>query len=217
MTTAAVPRTASVVKTGGVAGLSEDALRDVWWGCWRRGWNPDGLVAYVSSESNWNPAAVNPSSGATGLAQFMPTTAKGLGTTVEDLRTMTVRQQLPWVFKYFDKASGGKPIPILDFKVLGFSTAHPPGSPDDTVLYPAGSAGAKANPAYTDESGAMTFGSVRAKQAMYIASKGAERRSFEVGSGEPAPAKKGGFFLKLAIVAVPVVAISAALLRRKRG
>lgn len=51
-------------------------------------------------ESRGNPQAVNKASKATGLIQFMPFTAKGLGTSVEDLVEMNVSEQLIYVEKY---------------------------------------------------------------------------------------------------------------------
>lgn len=62
--------------------------------------SPDDLMALMNSESNLNPASQNPSSNATGLIQFMPSTAKGLGTSVENLKTMSAEQQLVYVEKY---------------------------------------------------------------------------------------------------------------------
>ena len=40
---------------------------------------PDWLYAEINFESSWNPAAKNVISGARGLIQFMPATARGLG------------------------------------------------------------------------------------------------------------------------------------------
>lgn len=66
------------------------------------------LLAIMKQESGVNPQAVNKSSGATGLIQFMPTTARHLGTSVEDLHRMTAVEQLDYVYKYF-KMIGIKP------------------------------------------------------------------------------------------------------------
>lgn len=44
---------------------------------------------------------VNRASGATGLIQFMPSTAKQLGTTTDKLAAMTEVDQLDYVAKYF--------------------------------------------------------------------------------------------------------------------
>ena len=65
------------------------------------------LIAIMKQESGVNPAAVNKTSGATGLIQFMPDTARRLGTTVEDLRNMTAVEQLDYVYKYFKSVGTG--------------------------------------------------------------------------------------------------------------
>jgi hypothetical protein len=69
----------------------------------RLGINPDWLYFVMNSESGLNPKAFNPTGGAnaTGLIQFMPSTAIGLGTTVEKLYQMTAFQQLDYVEKYY--------------------------------------------------------------------------------------------------------------------
>jgi hypothetical protein len=50
-------------------------------------------------------------SGATGLIQFMPSTAKAMGTSVEKLAEMSAVEQLDWVERYFSgkNFSGGDP------------------------------------------------------------------------------------------------------------
>lgn len=45
-------------------------------------------------------------SGATGLIQFMPSTAKALGTTTAKLASMTAEDQLTYVYKYFQPYAG---------------------------------------------------------------------------------------------------------------
>lgn len=64
----------------------------------------DYLMAVIAFESaeTFSPSIKNQAgSGATGLVQFMPATAKGLGTTVSVLETMTAEDQLNYVYKYF--------------------------------------------------------------------------------------------------------------------
>lgn len=58
------------------------------------------LLGLMQSESGVNPQARNPS-GATGLIQFMPNTARGIGTSVEALYGMNRAQQMVWVDRYF--------------------------------------------------------------------------------------------------------------------
>lgn len=65
------------------------------------GLEPNNLLGVMSSESGIDPQAVNPQGGATGLIQFMPATAKALGTTVEALRQMTGVEQLEYVRRFF--------------------------------------------------------------------------------------------------------------------
>jgi hypothetical protein len=64
------------------------------------GIDPNALMAVMYKESRLNPAAVNQISGATGLIQFMPSTANGLGTTTGALRLMSNLQQLDYVERY---------------------------------------------------------------------------------------------------------------------
>ena len=61
---------------------------------------PDWLMFVMWFESKLNPQAVNPISGATGLIQFMPSTARGLGTTTDVLRHMKNVKQLDYVLAY---------------------------------------------------------------------------------------------------------------------
>lgn len=75
------------------------------------GAHPFDLANLIAFESSWNPAAVGPSGvGATGLIQFTPRTAKGLGTSTEALRKMSAMQQMVFVQKYLERISGGQPI-----------------------------------------------------------------------------------------------------------
>ena len=66
------------------------------------------ILAIMFFESEMNPSAQNPSSNATGLIQFMPTTAKSLGTSVSELKNMSAIDQLDYVEKFFmDKKRSG--------------------------------------------------------------------------------------------------------------
>ena len=67
--------------------------------------DPKDLLGMMNSESGVNPQAVNGSSGATGLIQFMPSTAKGLGTTTAALKQMSAIEQLDYVKAYFGSHS----------------------------------------------------------------------------------------------------------------
>ena len=73
------------------------------------GVHPDYLMACMAWESGetFRPDIKNAAgSGATGLIQFMPTTARALGTTVQQLALMTPEDQLNYVYKYFRPFAG---------------------------------------------------------------------------------------------------------------
>lgn len=75
----------------------------------RLGNDPNDLMTCMAFESgkSFSPSKKNAAgSGATGLIQFMPATAKALGTTTAALALMTAEQQLDWVEKYFQPYKG---------------------------------------------------------------------------------------------------------------
>ena len=67
----------------------------------RIGCNYKDLLAVMNSESGLNSKAKNPKGSAVGLIQFMPSTARQLGTTTEALYNMTPEQQLDYVEKFY--------------------------------------------------------------------------------------------------------------------
>jgi peptidoglycan hydrolase-like protein with peptidoglycan-binding domain len=100
----------------------------------------NALLAIMKQESGVNPKAVNKMSGATGLIQFMPSTARSLGTTTDELYNMSAVEQLDYVYKYF-KMVGVKPgMDVGDLYMAVFMPAHM-GKPDSTVLGQAGDGG----------------------------------------------------------------------------
>lgn len=65
-----------------------------------------GCMAWESGET-FSPSIKNMAgSGATGLIQFMPSTAASLGTTVDKLAAMTAEAQLEYVYEYFKPFAG---------------------------------------------------------------------------------------------------------------
>ena len=64
------------------------------------------LMFVMWFESRLNHKAVNPISGATGLIQFMPSTARSLGTTTDVLKRMSNVQQLDYVLAYLRPYKG---------------------------------------------------------------------------------------------------------------
>lgn len=73
------------------------------------GCSPDDLMACMAWESGETFRASTKNmagSGATGLIQFMPSTAKALGTTTQALAAMTAEDQLRFVYAYFRPYAG---------------------------------------------------------------------------------------------------------------
>ncbi len=66
------------------------------------GVDPNYLISVMALETGetFSPSVRNPS-GATGLIQFLPLTAVGLGTSTADLATMTAVEQMEYVEKHF--------------------------------------------------------------------------------------------------------------------
>jgi len=95
--------------------------------------DPNWLMAimYWESASTFSPSIQN-SIGATGLIQFIPSTATSLGTSTSELRKMTAVQQLDYVEKYL-KAYKGKYNNYIDvYFAVFFPLAI--GKPDDWVI-----------------------------------------------------------------------------------
>lgn len=77
------------------------------------GVNPNDLLQIMKRESGVDPHRVNPRGGATGLIQFVPKTARDLGTTTYALGRMSAVEQMAYVEKYY-KNLGVKPGATLD-------------------------------------------------------------------------------------------------------
>lgn len=95
------------------------------------GIDPMNLMTVFKQESSFNPQARNPN-GATGLIQFMPNTAIGLGTTVDELYNMTGNQQLEYVQKFYSRFKGR--LQTLGDLYLATFIPATVGRPDDFVL-----------------------------------------------------------------------------------
>lgn len=96
----------------------------------RLGVDPSWLMACMYFESRLDPTAVNPQSGATGLIQFMPSTALELNTTVEQLRAMTAVAQLDYVERYLKQyvALGYKTIADVYMAIFWPAAVGKPGN-----------------------------------------------------------------------------------------
>jgi len=96
------------------------------------GLDPNGMAAVMSLESGVNPQAVNKDSDATGLIQFIPSTAAALGTSTNALRRMNGIEQLPFVRRVY-AASAKKIASMGDYYMAIFLPAFV-GQPPSTVL-----------------------------------------------------------------------------------
>lgn len=115
----------------------------VWWICDQLGWDSkagaDGLMSCMAWESDesFDPGKRNyAGSGATGLIQFMPTTAVQLGTTVDALAAMTAERQLGFVYLYFKqfRAMRGPAITLADMYMAILMPRYI-GMPMDTPIF----------------------------------------------------------------------------------
>lgn len=96
------PRTKAVLLKGNALAADPDFQAKVQSIAASIGASPADLMAIMKFESGLDPSKVNKSSGATGLIQFMPATAQGLGTSTGELQSMTGVEQMEYVAKYFE-------------------------------------------------------------------------------------------------------------------
>lgn len=121
------------------------------------------LAHIVERESRWLPSIQN-SIGATGLIQFMPQTARDLGTTTAELKKMSRVEQSAYVKAYFDKVLG-KVGPAARPGDLYIATFYPAAyhTPDSHVIAEPGTIIWKQNPGLRcTPDGPITTGCVRA-------------------------------------------------------
>jgi len=109
----------------------------LFWLCDDLGMAPDDLMTCMAWESgrSFRPDVRNMagSGGATGLIQFMPSTARDLGTTTDALARMTAEDQLNFVWKYFAPYKGQlRSLGDIYMAILWPSAV---GRPDSHVLW----------------------------------------------------------------------------------
>jgi hypothetical protein len=138
--------------------------------------NPNWLMQVFKAESGVDPARRNTYSPfytvkdgkkvldgyATGFIQFIPDTARRLGTSTYDLEKMGYLQQLDYVYKYFAPYAG-KLKNYFDVYLVVFFPAAIPHTNDDNWVFEtkniSRSAVAKANPAIDiNKNGTITMG-----------------------------------------------------------
>lgn len=109
----------SILAVPGLASTTPEFRAALWNMAARNGWDVDAIATVISSESRFQPAAKNPYATATGLIQFIESTANSLGTTTAALRTMSAEEQLPYVEKFYKRAGLTKDSRGFDFYVVG--------------------------------------------------------------------------------------------------
>src|SRR6185369_11188919 len=111
----------------------------------------DYLATVIGFETGhtFDPAVKNRFSGATALIQFLPSTAKGLGTTVAELAAMSFAEQLAFVQRYLANYSGQ----IHSLENLYLSIFFPAAihMSDDAVIASEGSAVYEQNKGFDSE------------------------------------------------------------------
>ena len=127
------------------------------------------ILAIMYFESGISHTAVNSQSKATGLIQFMPSTAQALGTTVGELRNMTALKQLDYVNKFFNLNKSLRPY-IKSPEDAYFLVFYPlAAKKDDSFILGSEISDkrarliAKQNPVDTNKDGVLSKGEVKAK------------------------------------------------------
>lgn len=127
------------------------------------GIDPNWLMLVFKFESGLNSHIQNPTTGATGLIQFMPFTALDLGTTTAALKAMSNVQQLDYVYQYYNKYRSK----IISYIDLYMATFFPKaiGKDDSYVLRSdtlSADTIARANPVFNlNKDGGITVGEIK--------------------------------------------------------
>lgn len=130
------PHQSEVLKIAWGKKVSQTFKERVLWIADALGCDANHLMACMAWESaeTFRPDIKNAAgSGATGLIQFMPRTARGLGTTTEALAKMTPEDQLRYVYEYF-KPWAGRLLNLGDV-YMAILWPKAVGQPDHYVLF----------------------------------------------------------------------------------
>lgn len=118
-------------------------------GCKGLGWQPQhaqwlmGDIGFESAHTFRSDVRNAAGSGAVGLIQFMPTTALGLGTTVENLALLSPESQMFYVFAYFKPYA--KRVQTFEDSYAAILLPSAIGKPNDTVLFTDGTTAYRQN------------------------------------------------------------------------
>ena len=120
------------------------------------GFSSDEALYMFHKESGYNTRAQNKNSKAAGIFQATPSTAKGLGTTVDEILEMSATEQLELYDKYLTKNGydGSQSLGLLN-AAPGYASRSP-----DTIVYKKGSKAWQQNPGWRDSNGNITVSSI---------------------------------------------------------
>jgi hypothetical protein len=95
---------------------------------------PKWLYKVIWIESRLDPKAINKKSGATGLIQWIPSSAIKCGTTTKELYKMSVSEQLDYVKTYLKLALNGKKVKNFTDLYLAVFSPNAVGKSDSYVI-----------------------------------------------------------------------------------
>lgn len=127
----------------------------------RLGMDPNHLMTIIHYETggSFRPSIRNPYSQAVGLIQFLPSTARRLGTTDTALERMSAVDQLDWVERYLSHFNGR--LGTLDDAYMAVLCPVAVGEPANYVLFRRGTRAYTRNPGLDrDDDGVVTKGEV---------------------------------------------------------
>lgn len=118
----------------------------------------DDIYRVMQGESGFNLEAYNSNSGATGLFQFIPTTANELGYTTDQIQNMSAAEQLSVYGEYLDRWDYGSGAQ----SGLGIMQAAPAyaNKPGNFEVYRPGSKAYTQNPGWVGSDGRITVDSI---------------------------------------------------------
>lgn len=125
-------------KSCGKRDVTDEFLNKVEEICEELGISPDDLMSVMAFESGLDHTISNRYSGATGLIQFMPFTAEGLGTTTEQLKNMSAVEQLDYVKRYLKGKGVGPGANSLSDLYMSVLWPAAVGKDDSYVLFRSG-------------------------------------------------------------------------------
>lgn len=129
------------------------------------------LYRIIQGESRFNTRAYNASSGATGLFQFIPSTAAGLGTSTAEIQNMSPAQQLQVYGRYLRQSNyQGGPLGMIQaapgtYRNLIAQYGSWDRVPRNIEVYRYGGAAWQQNPGWRDQNGRVTVGGIEAYYA----------------------------------------------------